>query len=280
MSAILRHKVEPLLELLAGRGDDLELDRAALALARIEYPGLNIEPLIAILDSYAVELADRLGDSSGGSEYVEAANRYLFGELGFIGNSQNYYDPCNSCLNEVLTARTGNPITLAAVYLEIGRRLAKPVYGIGLPGHFLVQYRDADFSAFIDVFNGGRLLTAAECFELAGRATGTEITADPRLLAPTGKRQILMRMLNNLRGVYLNRRAYGKALQTLNLLLAGNADSAEEYKQRGIVHLQMRNLSAGIADLEIYLRLAPEARDRAEIERHLRAMRDLLAGLN
>jgi regulator of sirC expression with transglutaminase-like and TPR domain len=272
--------VEALLDLLAGRSDDLELDRAALALARIEYPGLDIEPFIAILDSYAVDLASRLGDCSGGSEYVEAANQYLFGELGFIGNLQNYYDPRNSCLNEVLIARTGIPIALAVVYLEIGRRLAQPVYGIGLPGHFLVQYRDAHFSAFIDVFNGGRLLTAAECFELAGRATGTEIPADPRLLAPTGKRQILMRMLNNLRGVYFNRRAYGKALQTLNLLLAGNPDGAEEYKQRGIVHLQMRNLSAGRTDLETYLRLAPEAGDRTEIEGHLRAVRDLLAGLN
>jgi regulator of sirC expression with transglutaminase-like and TPR domain len=272
--------VEALLNLLAGRGDDLELDRAALALARIEYPGLDAEPFIAILDSYAVELAGRLGDCNDGSDYVEAANQYLFGELGFIGNLQNYYDPRNSCLNEVLTARTGIPIALAAVYLEIGRRLAKPVYGIGLPGHFLVQYRDADFSAFIDVFDGGRLLTMAECFELAGRATGTQISADPRLLAPTGKRQILMRMLNNLRGVYLERRAYPKALQTLNLLLAGNRDSAEEYKQRGLLHLQMRHLSAGRADLETYLRLAPEAGDRAEIEKHLRAVRDLLAGLN
>jgi regulator of sirC expression with transglutaminase-like and TPR domain len=272
--------VDALLELLAGRSDDLELDRAALTLARIEYPGLDIEPFIALLDSYAVELASRLGDCSDGSEYVEAANQYLFSELGFTGNLQNYYDPRHSCLNEVLTARTGIPIALAAVYLEIGRRLAKPVYGIGLPGHFLVQYRDAQFSAFIDVFNAGRLLTTADCFELAGRATGTEIPADPRLLAPTGKRQILMRMLNNLRGIYLDRRAYGKALQTLNLLLGGNPDSAEEYKQRGIIHLQMRNLSAGRTDLETYLRLVPEAGDRAEIEKNLRAVRDLLAGLN
>jgi len=97
--------VEALLDLLAERSVDLELDRAALALARIEYPGLDIEPFIAILDSCAVELASRPSDCSGGSEYVEAANQYLFGELGFIGNLQNYYDPRNSCLNEVLIAR-------------------------------------------------------------------------------------------------------------------------------------------------------------------------------
>src|SRR5260370_39322567 len=99
-----------LLELLTGRSEEPDLDRAALELAQIEYPALDIEPFLGILDSYAVELSERLGGRSSGSEYVEAANQYLFGELGFTGNSGNYYDPRNSCLNEVLTARTGIPI--------------------------------------------------------------------------------------------------------------------------------------------------------------------------
>ena len=269
-----------LLDLIAGRGDDLELDRAALELARIEYPGLEIEPFVAVLDSHAMELARRPGTCSGGPEYVDAANQYLFGELGFTGNSRNYYDPRNSCLNEVLTDRTGIPITLAVIYLEIARRLAKPVYGVGLPGHFLVQYRDENFSTYIDVFHGGRLLTPAQCFALAGEVTGAEILQDARLLAPAGKRQIVMRMINNLRSVYLFRRAYGKALQTMDLLLAANPGAAEEYKQRGIVHIQMHNLRAARADLETYLRLAPEAEDRAEVEKHLRGVRNFLAGLN
>src|SRR5215469_9304065 len=132
--------MEPLADLLAGRSDALELDRAALELARIEYPGLEIDPFIAILDSYTAELSERLAGRSG-ERYVQVANDYLFGELGFVGNAKDYYDPRNSCLNEVLTVRTGIPITLAVVYLEIGRRLAQPVFGIGLPGHFLVEYR-------------------------------------------------------------------------------------------------------------------------------------------
>ena len=277
---MLRLKVEPLLDLLAGRSDDLELDRAALALACIEYPSLDPEPFLAILDSYAIELAGRLGNPSNGLEYVQAANQYLFDELGFTGNSQNYYDPRNSCLNEVLAARTGIPIALAVVYLEVGRRLAKPVYGIGLPGHFLVQYQDARFSAFIDVFNGGRLLTLAQCFEQARNATGSEIPVEPRLLAPIGKRQIVIRMLNNLRNVYLGRRAYPKALQTLNLLLVSNPDDPEHFKQRSLVHLQMRNMKAARTDLETYLRLMPDALDRGEIQKQLRAVQDFLAGLN
>jgi len=272
--------MQPLLDLLAGRSEEPSLDRAALALARIEYPGLDIEPFIGILDSYAVELSERLAGRCHGSDYIEAANQYLFGELGFTGNAAHYYDPRNSCLNDVLIARTGIPITLAVVYLEIGRRLAQPVYGIGLPGHFLVQYRDADFAAYIDVFHGGKLLTTPECFDLARQAAGVPLSDDPRMLAPASKRQIVMRMLHNLRGVYLHRRAYRKALQTLNLLVAADPESAEEYKQRGMVHLQMRNATAARGDLEAYLRLAPEATDRAEIDQRLRSLRSYQAGLN
>jgi regulator of sirC expression with transglutaminase-like and TPR domain len=272
--------MQPLLDLLTGRSEEPGLDRAALELARIEYPSLDIEPFIGILDSYAVELSERLAGRSGGSEYVDAANQFLFGELGFTGNADNYYDPRNSCLNEVLTARTGIPITLAVVYLEVGRRLAQPVYGIGLPGHFLVQYKDVGFAAYIDVFHGGRLLTTGECFELARQSAGVPLSDDPRMLAPASTRQIAIRMLHNLRGVYLHRRAYGKALQTLNLLVAADPQAAEEYKQRGIVYLQMRNPAAARSDLETYLRLAPEATDRAEIEQRLRSLRRYQAGLN
>jgi regulator of sirC expression with transglutaminase-like and TPR domain len=272
--------MQRLIDLLTGRSEETGLDRAALEVARIEYPSLDPEPFVGILDSHASELSVRLAGHASGSGYVQMANRYLFEELGFTGNAADYYDPRNSCLNEVLTARTGIPITLAVVYLEIGRRLARPVYGIGLPGHFLVEYRDADFAAFIDVFHGGRLLTKPECFDLAREAAGVPLSDDPRMLGPASQRQILMRMLNNLRGVYLQRRAYGKALQTLNLLVTADPASAEEYKQRGLVHLQLQNPAAARSDLETYLRLAPEAAGRAEIEERLRALRRHQAGLN
>ena len=272
--------MQPLLDLLTGRNQDIELDRAALELARIEYPSLDTEPFIGILDSYAIELAERAAHSTSPAGYVEAANEYLFGELGFTGNAANYHDPRNSCLNDVLIARTGIPITLAVVYLEIARRLAQPVYGIGLPGHFVVQYRDADRALFIDVFNGGRLLTSGECFELARQSTGAAIPDDPGWLAPAGKRQIVTRMLHNLCGVYLLRRAYRKALETLDLLLLADPAAAGEYKQRGIVHAQMRHFAAARRDLEAYLSLASEAPDRHDIERYLRSLRNRQAGMN
>lgn len=224
----------PLLDLLAGRSDELELDRAALLLARLEYPALAIEPFPAILNSYAVELAGRLHGDSHGADYVACANQYLFGELGFAGNSGNYYDLRNSCLNDVLTAHTGIPITLALVYMEIARRLAKPVHG-------------------------GRRLTRDQCFELAGQMIGADVPPDPGWLAPVDKRQIVLRMLNN---------------------LYADPGAAEEYKQRGLLHLHRRSLRAARGDLESYLRLAPAAADRAAIEEQLRAVQRSLAGLN
>ena len=268
------------MELLSGREQGIELDRAALELATIEYPQLDMGAFLSLLDSYAVELADRLGEDAPGPDFVAAANRYLFGELAFAGNAKNYYDPRNSCLNEVLTARTGIPITLSLIYIEIARRLAKPVYGIGLPGHFIVQYDDGVYSTFIDPFHGGALLTAAECFDLSRRSSGEQYPNDPSLLARAGKQQILRRMINNLRAVYFFRRAHSKALKVLDLLLAADPDSADEYKQRSVVHLEMRNYTASRNDLERYLALAPNCQDREQMEKQLKALKQYIAGMN
>jgi regulator of sirC expression with transglutaminase-like and TPR domain len=263
--------VKEISDFLAGRGTNLHLDEAALLLATIEFPGLAVEPFLRILDSYAAELAGRL---RAGADFVPAANHYFFHELGFAGNESDYYNPANSCLNEVLTSKTGIPITLSVVYLEIARRLAKPVFGIGLPGHFVVQYDDGLYSTYIDPFHNGALLDAAACYELAG--TG----ANPAALARVNNRQIVARMINNLRGIYFSRGAHRKTLQILNLLLDAVPDSAEEVKQRGITHLQLEQTRAAKADFERYLELAPNAPDRAQVEQQLTALKRWLVGMN
>jgi len=266
--------------LLSGRNNDLELDRAALYLASIEYPDLDAGSFLSILDSYAVELAARLPDECSGQQYVGAANAYLFEELGFAGNAQNYYDPRNSCLNEVLTTRTGIPITLSLVYIEIARRLAKPVFGIGLPGHFVVQYDDGTFRPYIDPFHAGRILTAAECYDLMRQSSGEQFPDDPAALSRVSKQQILRRMINNMRSVYFFRRAHGKALKVLDLLLAANPESADEYKQRSVVMLEMKNYKGARSDLERYLKLAPDSADREQMQKQLRALKQYIVGMN
>src|SRR5258708_29376456 len=180
--------VRELSDFLAGRGTNLQLDRAALLLATIEFPGLEIDPFLQILDSYAAELAARLRE---GADFVPMTNQYLFKELGFSGNEADYYNPANSCLNEVLASKTGIPITLSVVYLETARRLSRPVFGIGLPGHFVVQYDDGLYSTYIDPFHGGALLDAAQCHEMA--KTGGK----PPALARRSPAAVVPRLVNN-----------------------------------------------------------------------------------
>src|SRR5260370_8835490 len=129
-----------------------------------------------------LELADAASGLMG-AEFVASVNTFLFEEIGFRGNAQNYYDARNSCLNWVLDQRTGIPITLALVYIEIARRLRRPVFGIGLPGHFVVQFDDGKYSTYLDPFNGGKLLNEKDCRELA-RSAAPQVAFDRRLLRP------------------------------------------------------------------------------------------------
>src|ERR1700677_2040410 len=143
------------------------LDVAALEIASIETPDLDPEPFLGVLDRIASGLAARLPASADGREFVRVANDHLFGDLGFRGNEIDYNDPRNSCLNYVLDRRTGIPIALSVVYIEVARRLGRPVSGVGLPGHFIVQYNDGEFESYIDPFHSGKLLSAEECREVA-----------------------------------------------------------------------------------------------------------------
>jgi regulator of sirC expression with transglutaminase-like and TPR domain len=252
-------------ELLRGDSADVPLDVAALQIATIEYPNMAIEPYLVLLDSHATEFADRVGRRTSGQQFVQLLNEYLFQELGFQGNSDDYYDPANSCLNEVLTRRLGIPITLALVYMEIGRRLGRQIHGIGLPGHFMVQYDGPDFHALLDPFHNGQIRSEEECYELAREATGMPLADDPSLIAPVTARHIAVRMLNNLRAVYFQRRQPDKALRVLDLLIEADPASTEEYKQRGICRTQLEQFDEARADLEMYLRLSPNATDREQV---------------
>ncbi len=272
--------MKELADFLAGRTERLDLDRGALLLARCETPDLDPEPYLSLLDSHATELAGRLTPGAGGDEFVQRANEYLFQELGFTGNQADYYNPSNSCLNEVLTARAGIPISLSVVYMEIARRLGRPVFGIGLPGHFVIRYDDGFFQTYIDPFHGGRLLDVPGCQELVHAIAGVDLLSQPSALAPVSGRQILQRMINNLRAVYFSRRAHRKALRVLNLLVEVNPDCVEEYKQRGLVHLQLEQIREARDDFERYLAGASDAADREEIQKQVTALQRWIVGLN
>ena len=266
-------------ELLTGESEHVPLDVAALQLASIEYPDVSTDAFLLLLDSHATEVGERTSEHMAGPEFIQTLNEYLFYELGFRGNSDDYYNPANSCLNEVLASRAGIPITLSLVYMEIARRLDRTVLGIGLPGHFIVQYYDDDFTAFIDPFNSGRVLFDVECYNLAKEVTGVDVSRNPDVLRPVSKRHILVRMLNNLRAAYFRRHNSAKAIQVLDLLIEAMPDSPEEYKQRGLCFAQQQQFKAARRDLQAYLRLAPDAPDRIEIEAHLTRIKGWLSAL-
>jgi len=262
-------------QLLSGQTQTPRLDLAALDLAAIHYPGLEPEPFLDQLNDLASRLGDRLRNFNDGRDFVEKAQSYLFEDLGFHGNETDYSDPRNSCLNQVLERRTGIPIALSVMYMEVARRLHMPVYGIGLPRHFVLQFDDGNYSTYIDPFHGGRAITATQCYELAGVTV-----ADPGLLQRVTKKYIAMRMLRNLSDVYLRSGDYGRAVATIDLLLEGAPDAAAFYHQRGLAQVKLQRFQAARKDFERYLQLEPEAPDRENVLRQIQAIHRWLAQVN
>jgi regulator of sirC expression with transglutaminase-like and TPR domain len=180
----------------------MELDEAALELACVETEDLDTVRTHTTLDGWAARISGRLPPAAGGAQFLSTLHDFLFHELGFQGDRETYYAAANSCLDQVMTRRKGLPITLSVLYLEISRRLLRPVYGIGLPSHFVCLYNDGLIKVFIDVFEQGRLMTEEDALSLVERATGQRISANPLLFAPATKAEILTRMIRNLRNSY------------------------------------------------------------------------------
>ncbi|HTP88211.1 MAG TPA: transglutaminase-like domain-containing protein [Bryobacteraceae bacterium] len=272
--------MEALLAALADERSCVPLDIAALEVAELDYPNLDHEPSLHMLDRIASAIADRMEINADGAEFVEAANHILFEVFRFRSNEADYYNPRNSFLNDVLTSRQGIPISLSVVYIEVARRLARPVYGVGLPGHFLVRYDEDGFSAFLDPYHGGQTLTVEDCHELAHSLTGVDTSTDPTILTPVTNRYILVRMLNNLKGIYIHEKRWEKLLPVLDLLLHALPGDAAEHRTRGIAHLHLHRYREARADLTRYLDLAPNADDRDTIGEELKKIHRLLATLN
>jgi regulator of sirC expression with transglutaminase-like and TPR domain len=272
--------VKSLREALRDDRSKVPLDIAALELAGIEFPGLDMEAFTFRLDNLAEQIAVQLTPGASGLDFIKAANELLFDIMQFRGNTEEYYDPRNSCLNSVLMRRLGIPISLSLVYMEVARRLSRTVYGVGLPGHFIVAYEDAESRYWLDPFHNGQILSFADLCALAKDAASVDIRSNPAVLAPVTKRQILVRMLSNLKAIYMRGEAFDKARQVLDLLIEAMPEYAEEYRHRGLVHLRQLNHRAAKADLETYLRLEPESPEREQVEKQLVLIERWKAGLN
>jgi regulator of sirC expression with transglutaminase-like and TPR domain len=183
------------------QGEELDLELGAWLLAQSRYPDINVEGYQALLDSYASDLKQRINFAAPAKELLTTINQYLFEELGFAGNNENYYDPENSYLNRVLDRRTGNPINLCLVYILIARRLRLPITGIGLPGHFICRYQSTAAELYIDAFNGGKFLSKADCVQYLVHGN-YNLRED--YLAPVSSRKLMHRVCANLHQIYLH----------------------------------------------------------------------------
>jgi regulator of sirC expression with transglutaminase-like and TPR domain len=235
----------------------IELDRAALTIAVAEYPRLDVERYLQRLDQMAAELRPRLSPEEPAERLVAQLNAYLFGEQAFLGNSASYYDPRNSYLNEVLDRRTGIPITLSLVYMEVARRVNLPVEGVGMPGHFLVRCRGGSDELLIDPFTGGAILTVQDCAERLREVYGGTLRFTPDLLRSAGRREIASRMLANLKGAYLRRGDLSRALRVVTWGLACDPRLHESIRESALLRFRLGDFKGAIQDLERYLETAP-----------------------
>lgn len=243
----------------------IDLGRAALTIALDEYPNLDIAACLSRIDELAVRVAGRAGGESNIYRSIAALNTVLFKEQGFGPNRDNYFDPRNSFLNEVLERKTGIPITLSVLYMEVALRVGLPLCGVSFPGHFLVKYSSADEEIVIDPFNGGEIKSPENLERLLDAQYGGKLAMQPQFLEGASKKQILKRMLNNLKVIYLREDATLKALPVLDRLVILDPASAEDVHDRGAVYLRLECFQQALEDLQRYLQLAPQARDAQSI---------------
>ena len=289
-------------------GEDLA--PAALAIARVEYPSLDAAHYLTTLDRMGSDAAARVRALTREDDVLGAFNEYFYDELRFTGNREQYDDPRNSFLNEVLERRTGIPISLAIVYIEVARRAGLKMAGINFPGHFLIRAPgpgptgtsekgltiSEDFQ-ILDPFHGGARLSEVDCRELLRQHVGDVAAFDESLLRPATRHDMVVRMLVNLKRLYVRMRSFPQARFTSDLLLSVDPTAITELRDRGLLAYHLQDFAAALRDLEAYLRLLPqqthkapesdeedtepsEASENDQIWEHVKTLRRRVAGFN
>jgi regulator of sirC expression with transglutaminase-like and TPR domain len=267
-----------LTQLAADPTAPLDLAEVALLVARDEYPGLDVEAYLGELAGMAHEARAHL---RGGLESrVCGLCRYLFHEMGFRGNQQDYYDPRNSYLNEVLDRRKGIPITLSAVAMAVGRRAGLAVAGVGLPGHFVAKAAEAGEEVYFDPFHGGRLLSPEQCEALVQQVTGVPFVAGGDGLRAVPLGLIVLRMLTNLKVAHLRRGDYAKAVRVMERLRQLSPHDPQQRRDLGATLLQAGEPGRAIDHLQAYLRAVPSAGDAGTVQKLLNQSRSAVARWN
>lgn len=260
-------------DLIAAGDERLDLARAALQVARIQYPSMDIDDYLLKLDEMAALVGGRLHKDASQEDILRAINRHLFAELKFTGNSDEYYDPRNSYLNDVIERRLGIPITLSIIYLEIGWRLGLPLEGVSFPGHFLVKLSVEEGEIVLDPYAGGISLGKEELeMRLLGMTPPNRAQARvdvAQFLESAPRTEILHRMLRNLKAIYLNAKDDDKALAIIEHMLCVRPDDIETVRDRGFVYRRLGCFRLAVEDFNRYLAARADADDVDDVRGQL-----------
>ena len=274
-----------------------DLATSGLLIAKLEYPNLDASRYLERLDEMGLAVLERLNEAPENDplKRIEVMNAYLYKEKGFTGNKSQLNDPRNNLLNAVIDRKTGIPIMLAVVYIEVARRAGVTVEGVNFPGHFLLRipYRNGtadhvDFDLIVDPFHSGAILSESDCRHLLNRSVNPQMPFDRRLLMHATKLQIIIRMLVNLKRLYVTMLSFPQARAITELLLALDPSAMAELRDRGLLAYQLNDFSTALKDLQAYLRFtsrgAPQAPEKneehAEIWEHVKTLRRRVANLN
>jgi regulator of sirC expression with transglutaminase-like and TPR domain len=266
----------------------IDLAHACLMIAQDAYPQLDVERYLGEIERMALRLRGRLARAGGAEERIIGLNQFLFEDLGYWGNTGDYYDPRNSYLNDVIDRRTGIPITLSILYMEVGRRIGLPLEGVSFPGHFLVRLRLRGGTLVLDPFAGGAPQSEAELRERVQRVippgVGDKLPMAElpleQFLEPASKRQILARLLRNLKGIFRETDEPQRMLEVLNRMLVVMPDANAELRDRGYVYQRLECWRPALQDLTAYLEREPDAPDLDDVRIKLMELSALCARLN
>ena len=262
-----------------GTGEGINLALAALLFALDRHPELEILQYLAMLDALAEGAASVVPRNADGMVALEALGHYLCDGEGYRGKPQVYASTDGSFLDRTLDRRTGLPITLSVIYLEVGWRIGLPLAGVGMPGHFIIKHEGVE-ATFFDPFTGGRAFHASECEAVLGRRLGAGFTVHPEYLASVGRAAILYRMLNNLKGMYLRSRKLDLALWATDRMLIVRPDSLSELRDRGLLYASTQNHTRACLDFEAYLSHVPSPPDAPLVLSQLHVARSQSGWLN
>ncbi|HWV56387.1 MAG TPA: transglutaminase-like domain-containing protein [Longimicrobiales bacterium] len=256
----------------ASSDPDQGLAEGALLVAAEEYPQISVAHYLQRLELLADRVRDRAGEETAPLVILQELNRVLFEDEGFRGNSGAYYDPRNCLLNDVLDRRLGIPITLGIVYLEVGWKLGLPLQGINFPGHFLVRYNGEAVRFLIDCFDRGRIRFEDDALQVLDRGSAASVRLRPEYMTVAGRRDVLARLLANLKRLYTKSGDDARALAAVERLLVLRPDSPTEIRDRGLLLARIGREEEAGRDLERYLDAMPHAPDAHHIRMMLRQL--------